>query len=197
MTRTFAIAAAVLAFSAGAAAAACSSGKAAEDMSHEEAQAVYDCLAADMHAGYVKGNKRWIPKAHVEDYRGWKLANTAPAAPGFHGSRFLMTFVNEAGYDAYTEFKEEDVTIPAGTVIAKESFSVDGKGDAKAGPLFIMEKVEAGSSAATDDWHYMMVDARGRPQAINVMQACHACHAENFGDSGGLGYPVEEVRVAR
>jgi hypothetical protein len=81
-------------------------------------------------------------------------------------------------------------------VIAKESFDVKPGGLATAGPLFLMEKVAAGRAPDTNDWFYMMVSASGAPQAIPVVQACHACH-ENYADQGDLGYPDEDVRVTR
>lgn len=176
--------------------AACTTETAKDDVTSEEAQSLYDCIEADMHAGYVKGPKRWIPKAHVTDYRSWKKASTAPAAPGFHGERFLVTFVNDTGYDAYTEFKDENVVTPAGTVIAKESFTINKKGRVIPGPLFLMEKVAEGKSPETNDWYYMAVQPNGSPMAVNVMTACNECHMENFGEQDNLGYPAEEVRVS-
>ena len=181
-------------FAAPGAHAACDAGKAGVDLTGAEAQAVYDCLKADMFAGYKKGNKGWIPRSYVEDYRGWTSASTFPAAPGFHGERFLLTFVNDIGAEQYLKYEDEGFTMPAGTLIAKESFSVDDNGKAKIGPLFIMEKAAAGKSPQTNDWYYMMVAANGRPQAVNVVQACHACHA-GFEASDGMAYPVEEARV--
>lgn len=176
-------------------AASCSAGKPRASMSNEDAQAVYDCLKDAMYESYNKGDKRWIPAEFVRDYRDWKTANTLPAAPGFHGERYLITYVNPTGYAEYTAFKEEDVNIPAGTVIAKESFDVAEDGTASAGPLFIMQKVAAGTSPSTGDWYYMMVAPNGQPAAVPVEQACNQCHMETFGSRGGLGYPVEEVRV--
>ncbi|UUX49881.1 cytochrome P460 family protein [Nisaea acidiphila] len=180
-----------------AAAQTCGAGKTRADMTNANAQAVYDCLKKSMFENYNKGGKGWIPAEVVKEYRNWKLANTAPAAPGFHGERYLMTWVNETGYDAYTDFRDEDVSIPAGTVIVKESFDVAENGSAKAGPLFIMEKVEEGRSPETMDWYYMMISPKGKPVAVNVVSACSECHMENFGQQGALGYPAEDVRVAK
>ncbi len=94
-------------------------------------------------------------------------------------------------------FAEENVFIPAGTVIAKESFSVTAAGKVKPGPLFIMEKRVAGVSPETNDWYYMAVAPSGTPMAVNVMKACNECHMGNFGDQGNLGYPDPEVRVGQ
>ncbi|MEQ8334281.1 cytochrome P460 family protein [Nisaea sp.] len=190
----FATAAAIIPFG-GAQAASCEAGKSRADMTEADAQAVYDCLQSVMYENYNKGGKNWIPAEYVKNYRDWKLANTAPAAPGFHGDRYLMTWVNPVGYDAYVEFRDENVEIPAGTIIAKESFDVAENGSAKAGPLFIMQKVEEGRSPETLDWYYMMVSPGGAPVAVDVISACSECHKENFGHQGGLGYPVLDVRV--
>lgn len=174
--------------------AACDASKPGSELTGSEAQAVYDCLKDSLLAGYSKGNKRWIPMAYVKDYRSWTPASTFPAAPGFHGERFLLTYVNAVGAGQYLKYAEEGFTMPAGTVIAKESFAVNDKGKATPGPLFLMEKVAAGTSPQTNDWYYMMVAPNGAPQAVNVVEACHACHS-GFEARDGLGYPVEEARV--
>lgn len=181
---------------AGAASAACDPGKAGDELSGAEAQAVYDCLAADLLAGYQKGDKKWIPIEYVANYRNWTKASTVPAAPGFHQNRFLVTWVNTTGADEYLKYAENP-TIPAGTLIAKESFSVGDNGKIKNGPLFFMEKTAAGVSPETDDWYYMAVAASGAPMGVNVITACSECHQGNFGNQGGLGYPVEEARVGQ
>ncbi|CTQ58450.1 MAG: cytochrome P460 family protein [Roseibium album] len=175
--------------------AACDVNKPGYELTGDEAEAVYDCLKSDLQAGYQKGSKRWIPEAFVKDYPGWTKASAFPAAPGFHGGRFLVTYVNSIGADEYLKYKPENVSIPAGTQIAKESFAIDDDGKVTKGPLFLMEKVAAGKSPKTDDWYYMMVAPNGSPQAVNVFTACSECHLENFGEQGGLGYPVEDARI--
>ncbi len=189
-------AAAILCLSAGAASADCRTTISADELTSAEAAGLYDCLKDDMLAGYSKGPKHWIPAEHVANYRSWVAASTAPAAPGQHGERFLMTWVNETGADAYMAFAEENVSIPAGTVIAKESFAVTEDGEAVPGPLFFMEKVRPGRSPETDDWFYMMVSANGAPVAVDVATACHACHA-GFAARDGVAYPDPEVRATR
>lgn len=174
--------------------ATCDTGKPGSELTGGEAQAVYECLKAELQAGYAKGNKRWIPKDFVTDYPTWNRASKFPAAPGFHGDRFLVTYVNDVGAAEYMRYAE-DPNIPAGTVIAKESFTVTDKGKVKPGPLFLMRKVEAGMSPKTDDWHYMAVTAKGSPMAVNVYSACSECHQGAYGHQGGLGYPVEEARM--
>ncbi|WP_150523172.1 cytochrome P460 family protein [Roseibium sediminis] len=186
---------ALAAATSGTAHAACTAPKAGDELTGAEAQAVYDCLKDSLHAGYQKGKKRWVDAAFVRDYNTWTRASAFPAAPGFHGGRFLVTYVNDIGAEEYLKYKDEDVHIPAGTKIAKESFSINGKGKVTKGPLFLMEKVEKGKSPKTDDWYYTMVSANGAPQAVNVYTACSECHQENYGQQGGLGYPAEDARI--
>lgn len=177
--------------------ASCDPGKPGDELSAEEAMKVYECLSDSLYKGYQKGDKKWINPSFAKDYRDWTLTSSVPGAPGFHGGRFLMTFVTEPGAEAYMQYKTEDVNIPAGTVIAKESFAVNDKGKARRGPLFFMEKVEAGKSPETLDWYYSAVLPNGKPLKVNVMKACNECHMENFGEQGGLGYPIEEARITR
>eukprot|EP00752_Nemacystus_decipiens_P001140 g1140.t1 len=121
--------------------AACGVDKPRADMTFEDAQDVWECLKDDLYAGYNRGPKRWIPAAFVKDYRDWRMASTLPADPGVHSGRYLLTYVNDAGYDAYTDFKDDGTAaIPAGAVIAKESFSISDAGEVTKGPLFFMQK---------------------------------------------------------
>lgn len=183
------------AFSGGTVHAACKSDVPGDEMTFDQAQEVYACLSEKMHTQYKQGDKQWIPAEFVQDYRNWTQVSTKPAAPGFHGGRFLITFVNDKGVDAYLQWGEAE--IPAGTLIAKESFKVDENGATTVGPLFFMQKTEAGKSPETDDWYYMMVGPNGQPQAVDVMTACNECHQGNFGQQAGLGFPVPEVRLQR
>ncbi len=196
MRKTFHAVAAIAAslmFSTGAHA-ACNPSKAGSDLTGAEVHKVYECMAEKLHAGYKKGGKGWIDKSMVNDYRSWTKVSSFPAAPGVHGDRFLLTWVNETGAAEYLKYAEQP-SIPAGTLIAKESFSVNKKGKAVAGPLFLMEKAAKGKSPETDDWYYMMVAPNGKPMAVNVVAACSPCHQGAYGHQGGLGYPVEEARI--
>ncbi|WP_193141851.1 MULTISPECIES: cytochrome P460 family protein [unclassified Meridianimarinicoccus] len=185
---------AVLGLSGGVRAQDCDPGKSGYDLTGEEAAEVYDCIAEGLKAGYDSGPKRWIPAEFVADYRGWTAASAFPAAPGMHSERFLLTFVNDTGAEAYMQYAEDPV-IPAGTVIAKESFSVSEAGKVTPGPLFLMQKVAAGTSPETLDWYYMAVAPSGAPMGLDVMTACNECHL-GYDFQGGLGYPVEDARIS-
>lgn len=174
----------------------CKTSTPVDDMTYEDAGKLYDCLKDSMATGYAAGPKRWIPKEFVEDYRNWTPASTLPANPGVHGERYLMTWVSPGGAGEYLKFAEEGVKIPAGTVIAKESFTVGKNGVAKPGPLFIMQKVAEGKSPKTADWYYMMVSPKGVPQGVNVYAACNECHSI-YSETDQVAYPEEEVRASQ
>ena len=168
--------------------------KPTDELTYEEASAVYACISDELLAGYQTGDKRWVPAEFVNDYRSWTPASTLPANPGFHGERYLLTFVNDAGAAEYIKYEAERGPMPEGTVIAKESFGIGDDGKVKPGPLFFMQKAAAGASPKTNDWYYMAVAANGTPMGVNVFTACNECH-EGFADSDYLGYPVEEARI--
>ncbi len=159
------------------------------DLTSEQVLGLYDCIKSELREGYAgMGGK------NTKEYTNWKAAATAPAAPGFHGKRFLMTFVNETGYAEYVKFADEIVKMPVGSLIAKESFNVSKKGVVKKGPLFFMTKVEAGSEADKyGNWVYAAFNPKGKEMKIK-QGFCHGCH-KNYEDQDALGYPVEDVRV--
>ncbi|MEM9012710.1 MAG: hypothetical protein AAGE18_15890 [Pseudomonadota bacterium] len=155
--------------------------------------AVYRCLEDALHAGYLTGPKRWVPAEHVENYRFWARGSTAPFRSAAHGDRFLLPWVNAAGAAAYLSYGTVS-EIPEASVLAAETFRIGPDGTVEAGPLYLMQKAAAGTSPETDDWFYMLVAPQGRPVAINVISACHDCHAR-FGAQGSLGYPPAARRV--
>lgn len=167
----------------------CTAPKAADELSAEEIDALYDCVKASLRDGYKSGDN---PIAAA--YTDWGATATRPAAPGFHGERFLMTFVNETGFAEYVKFADEGVEMPVGTLIAKESFKLNKENVAKGGPLFTMEKVAAGTADEFDNWVYGGVQPNGK--AMKFKQSfCHDCHV-GFEGRDNLGYPVEEVRIS-
>lgn len=181
--------AAVLLLGAGAASAQdCTAEGDAFDLDGEAVGALYACIEQAMLDGYTGGENE-VAKV----YRDWTVSSTRPAVAGPHGERFLQTFVNATGAEQYLKFEAGDFSMPAGTVLAKESFALkDGK--AAVGPLFIMEKVAAGEADEFDNWVYSAVQPNG--QAMGISQGfCHDCHAA-FEDQDSMGYPLEDVRVA-
>jgi len=160
-----------------------------DDLTDDQVQALYDCIKAELREGYASKDG-----ALTKEYTGWKAASTLPAAPGVHGKRFLMTFVNDAGFDEYVKFSDERGPMPVGSIIAKESFNLSKKGKVRKGPLFFMTKVAAGGDADKyGNWLYAAFSPKGK--TMKIKQAfCHDCHG-NYEDQDALGYPSEDYRV--
>jgi len=114
-------------------------------------------------------------------YTNWSTFNTAPYISGTHGNRYVNNYANPVAEGPYGKY--EDVgSIPAGGVLAKDSFGVNGKGQVGVGPLFLMEKMEAGFNPPTGDWKYVMIMPNGsvfgetKGKNASGVQFCADCH---------------------
>jgi hypothetical protein len=151
---------------------------------------IYACIGDRMADAYAKeGNE--VAAA----YRDWTVTGTRPAVQGAHGSRLLLTFANDVAAEQYLKFAEQGVSMPAGSVLAKESITISTKKkEARVGPLFIMTKGEAGSSPETGDWVYAGVQPNGKPMKFK-QSFCHDCHVA-WEAQDMMAYPIPEVRVS-
>jgi len=158
------------------------------DMSADDITAFYDCMEASIAEAYAKND---LEAAGA--YRDWTVTSTRPAVQGAHSGRLLQTFANDIAAEEYLKFAPEGVEMPAGSVLAKESFGInDGTG--AIGPLFVMTKLEEGESPDTDDWRYDAVTGSGGTMGIS-QAFCHDCHV-TWEAQDMLAYPIEEVRVS-
>ena len=170
--------------------AACTTEVKKDDLTDEQVQALYDCIKEELRAGYAAQGGE-----NTAEYTSWGAAATLPAAPGVHGKRFLMTFVNDIGFEEYTKFSDERGPMPVGTIIAKESFNVNKKGKVAKGPLFFMTKAAAGGEADQyGNWVYAAFSAKGKAMKIK-QKFCHDCHGA-YEDQDSLGYPVADYRIS-
>jgi len=67
-----------------------------------------------------------------------------------HGNNYLNNYANETARD-YGKY-ESAGEMPAGALLAKDSFIVTRNGDIITGPFFLMEKMPEGWNPATGDW---------------------------------------------
>jgi hypothetical protein len=65
--------------------------------------------------------------------------------------------------------------VPVGTRFIEEQFE---RGDAGAGPLFMMEKKSAGFDSARGDWRYVAVGASGEVAGDGAIESCAGCHGD-------------------
>ncbi len=170
-------------------AASCKAPKAGPELSADEITALYNCLHPVLAAGYGK-------KGHEVGavYSGWKPASIRPVAPGVHSGQYLMTYVNDIGYEQYVQYKSDGSQMPIGTVIAKENFTIKSSGKIKNGPLLIMTKV-GDEAADTGGWLYTGLKPNGKNLKVDAKGFCHVCHqaypAQDF-----QGYPIPDARVS-
>lgn len=158
------------------------------------AERIYRAILARMQAGYARSGD---PVAW--QYARWARHNIVPYRSHQHGQVFVNNYVNKAG-DAYGMFDAGN-PLPAGTLIAKDSFVVTQAGEIMAGPLALMEKMPAGFDPDNGDWRYLQIAPDGTLAGVTLdagndpqMNNCVACHAGAPEDQDRLFYVPPEIR---
>jgi hypothetical protein len=106
--------------------------------------------------------------------------NTSPYSSATHGQRFVNNYAN--GIASSYGKHEEGGILPAGSIVAKDSFLVSTNGDITVGPLFLMEKMEKGFNYVSGDWRYTMIMPDGSIFGVTKgtnagrVQFCIGCH---------------------
>jgi len=146
------------------------------DLTAEGARALYDGIRDQMIAGYrLSGN------GAARNFIRWQRFNTAPYRSATHGQRYVNNYANAAA-ERYGMYEAAGV-MPAGATIVKDTFYVSESGGVFPGALMIMEKMDAGFSAATGDWRYSMIMPDGSlfgttgGENARSVAFCAACHA--------------------
>jgi len=149
-----------------------------------------------MAAGYAKAG---IPAA--KNYRKWaKRFSRISYNSATHGGRMVNNYSNSVGKKAYAKF-DELKKAPHNSVYIKDSFSVGKNGTLSAGPVFLMEKMNAGFNKATGDWRYYMIMPNGtlfgttKGKNAAGMNFCHDCHV-GAEDTDFLFFLPEEMRIS-
>jgi len=125
-----------------------------------------------------------IPAA--QNYTRWKRYNKAPYLSAGHGRRFLNTYGNTIA-KAYGKY-EAAGHFPVGSVLAKDSVAITKDGKVNPGPLFLMEKMQAGLNHVSGDWKYSMIMPDGSifgitngtgSKQVNFCVPCHLAAEKN------------------
>ena len=146
------------------------------DMFPNTAETVYQNIRAEMAAGYALARQ---PK--LRSYLSWRRFNKAPYRSATHGARYVNNYANRAG-QAYGGFEEAGI-LPAGSILVKDSFTATADGGIYPGPMFVMEKMQAGFNSQSGDWRYSMImpdgSLFGETKGVNAdaVQFCIGCHA--------------------
>ncbi len=171
-------------------------GASAAEITDAEAVLVYDCLHREMQAAYAKSDH-----AIAVSYASWPRYSRQAYVSGTHGNRYVQNFANAKGR-AYGAF-ENAGRMPAGAMLAKDSFSVLPNGRIMVGPLFAMEKMPAGFNPGSGDWRYTMIMPDGSVFGVTKgaggqkVAFCVACHMGVASDMDSMLFLPEEYRATR
>ena len=172
----------------------CGAAAAPVELTTAEAVAVYNCLKGEMKSAYAKsGNK------YASVFLNWKNYAKQPYVSGTHGERYVLNYANEkaANYGKY----ENAGKMAPGAVTAKNSFTVNGKGQVSVGPLFLMEKHNAGFNGNSHDWQYTLIMPNGQTvgttngKGKSSVKFCYECHNAVAEDQDAMMFLPEELRV--
>ncbi len=154
---------------------ACGGAKPAVKLTDVESAKAYGCLLKELRAAYAKSGH-----GAAKAYARWKRYNTVSYVSETHGNRYVNNYAN-AKAKAYIRF-EKLKRLPAGSVLAKDSFQVKAGGKLAYGPLFLMTKMGRGWSKASDDWKYAMIMPDGtvfgttKGKGADKVKFCAQCH---------------------
>ena len=160
----------------------------------KEALAVYQNVRARMFSGYSGARN-----PAIADLDQWPVYNSAPYRSATHGQRYVNNYANPMAR-AYGRY-EASGPMPVGAVLAKDSFTVTGKGDVFAGALFLMEKMPAGFNQASHDWKYTMIMPDGslfgttKGDGSKRVAFCITCHEAVAEKHHQMFFVPEEYRV--
>jgi hypothetical protein len=147
-----------------------------------------------MTAAYAKSGL-----AVATGYSEWRRYSKNAYVSETHGSRYVQNYAN-AEAKAYGAFENAGV-MPAGAVLAKDSFTVQADGRVSVGPLFVMEKMAAGFYDDSDDWRYTMIMPDGqvfgttKGEGSAKVEFCIGCHVSVAPEVDSLLFMPEAYRV--
>ena len=162
-------------------------------LSDADALSIYDRIRDDMVSAY-----RLSRDPVASQFHSWRRYNRAPYLSATHGDRYINNYANA---EAKTYGQRGAGPMPAGAVLAKDSFTVTRQGDVFSGPLFLMKKMPPGFSAKTRDWRYTMIMPDGSlfgttdGEGGERVEFCATCHATAGAAADDLFFVPEKYRV--
>lgn len=170
----------------------CAAGATAK-LTDAQAAKAYDCVVDQMRSAYRKSGN-----ATAASYSGWRRYSRVAYQSATHGGRYVQNYANPTAR-AYGAF-ENSGKMPVGSVLAKDSFTITGKGRVSVGPLFLMEKMSSGFNAESGNWKYTMIMPNGSTfgetngRNSSGMQFCIECHAAVAEEQDHMMFMPEEYR---
>lgn len=164
------------------------------ELNGDRAESVYKAIKRQIRENYALSGD---PVAL--GYQTWRRFNRFPYRSPNHGQRFVNHYANDKAR-AYGRF-EDMRSLPAGSIVVKDSFVVTEGGQLRTGPLFFMEKMRPGFKSAAGTWRFMMlrpdgsiVGMTGGKGAENV-RFCADCHRNAGPEQDYLYFMPDEFRV--
>ncbi len=163
-------------------------------LSGGEAEVIYERILDRMVAAYRPSE---IPAA--ASYSTWRRYNSVPYLSAAHGNRYINNYAN-AQASNYGQL-DDGASMPPGSVIVKDSFTVTRMGDVHTGALFIMEKMPPGFSPEGRDWRYTMILPDGavfgttKGEDSESVAFCAACHKAAGDDRDHLFFVPRKYRI--
>ena len=161
------------------------------ELTEIEAAAAYDCVAPHLAGAY-----RASGQVTALAYRGWSRFNRVPYPAEAHGARFMNNYANAVARGTYGKW-EGLANMPAGSVLAKDSFIVSRNGKVSVGPLLVMTKHDARFNAAMRDWRYEMIMPDGEVRGdADLQKFCNDCHRRAGAPDDNLMFVPLPYRVS-
>jgi hypothetical protein len=164
------------------------------NLSGTRAEEVYQAIRYRLREDYAQSGD---PIA--SQYTTWKRYNKTPYRSSLHGERFVNNYANHAAAD-YIKYEGLNRLSP-GAMIVKDSFTATGQGAILTGPLFLMEKMEAGFNIRDGDWRYMMIMPDGTVAGLSGgvnsrnVEFCAECHNTAPASQDRLFFMPDDVRL--
>ncbi|PIV73087.1 MAG: hypothetical protein COW55_14295 [Rhodobacteraceae bacterium CG17_big_fil_post_rev_8_21_14_2_50_65_11] len=181
-----------------------------EEISDDDAQALYDCIIAVMQehrttleaGGEIEGPSWLLSDApEAQAFLDYESVARVPYESGTHGGRYVYNLADPVAMPSYSQY-EAGSPMPVGGILAKPSFVVSDTGEARLGPLFLMERAEDGAYPEMGDWIYSAIMPNGSvlgptggPNHGRV-QFCADCHLGMGAETDSMTYVPEEYRIA-
>ena len=164
------------------------------NISPHRAEEIYQAIRDQIRDNYAgSGDPLFL------EYQTWRRFTRLPYRSPNHGERFVNHYVNRTG-ERYGEY-EKAGSLPAGTIVIKDSFTVTGQGQLRTGPLFLMEKMPAGFASGAGTWRFMMLRPDGTIVGLTggrnatAVRFCAECHARAGPDHDFLYFMPDEARL--
>lgn len=128
------------------------------DLSPEEAEAAYACIAPELQALYAASGH-----ALAERWTRWERLEQPPIlVPDAFGMRWLVVHGNDRAIKGRPFEGYMDREFVVGATLAMPSFTVSEDGVVAASPLYIVEKMQRGYSGPYGNWRFTEIPTEPR-----------------------------------